>query len=194
MLLKYSVSNFKSIGHNIDFSMFPTKPDIDEKYTKTIQTKAGTWKILKRGAFYGPNASGKSSFVESIDYARSFVTDGTPSGKGTGLNQFKGDFEDLDGQSVFQFTFLAEDNEIYEYGFSLDGRQVYEEWLMLLTKNGFAPLFERQTDTDEKTKIEITSTFARKNSKNRNLAELLKETIKEKQKINYFYINYMTME
>lgn len=186
MLLKYSVSNFKSIGHNIDFSMFPTKPDIDEKYTKTIQTKAGAWKILKRGAFYGPNASGKSSFVESIDYARSFVVDGTPSGKGTGLNQFKGDFEDLDGQSVFQFTFLAEDNEIYEYGFSLDGRQVYEEWLMLLTQNGFAPLFERQTDTEEKTKIEITSTFARKNSKNRNLAELLKETIKEKQKNQLF--------
>ena len=171
MLLKYSVSNFKSIGHNIDFSMFPTKPDIDEKYTKTIQTKAGTWKILKRGAFYGPNASGKSSFVESIDYARSFVVDGTPSGKGTGLNQFKGDFEDLDGQSVFQFTFLAEDNEIYEYGFSLDGRQVYEEWLMILTQNGFVPLFERQTDTEEKTKIEITSTFARKNSKNRNLVK-----------------------
>lgn len=44
MLLKYSVSNFKSIGHNIDFSMFPTTPDIDEKYTKLIQTRAGRGK------------------------------------------------------------------------------------------------------------------------------------------------------
>lgn len=186
MLLKYSVSNFKSIGHDIEFSMFPTTPDIDEKYTKSIQTKAGTWKILKRSAFYGPNASGKSSFIQSIDFARDFIVDGIPSGKGTGINQFKGDFEDLDRQSVFQFTFLAEDDEVYEYGFSLDAKQVYEEWLMILTKDGFEPLFERQTDIEEKTTIEITSKFARKGSKNRELAELLKETIKEKQKNQLF--------
>ncbi len=186
VLLKYNVSNFKSIGHNIEFSMFPTTPEIDERYTKEIQTKAGTWKILKRSAFYGPNASGKSSFIESIHFARDFIVDGIPSGKGTGINQFKGKFEDLDQQSVFQFTFLAEDDEIYEYGFSVDSMQVYEEWLMILTQNGFEPLFERQTDKEEKTIIEITSKFARKKSKNRELAELLKETIKEKQKNQLF--------
>ena len=186
MLLKYNVSNFKSIGHNIEFSMFPTTSDIDERYTKEIQTKVGIWKVLKRSAFYGPNASGKSSFIESIDYARDFIVNGIPSGRGTGVNQFKGEFQDLDQQSVFQFTFLAEDNEIYEYGFSLDSKQVYEEWLMILTKNGFEPLFERQTDVEEKTIIEITAKFARKKSKNRELAELLKETIKEKQKNQLF--------
>lgn len=186
MLLKYNVSNFKSIGHNIEFSMFPTTSDIDERYTKEIQTKVGIWKVLKRSAFYGPNASGKSSFIESIDYARDFIVNGIPSGRGTGVNQFKGEFQDLDQQSVFQFTFLAEDNEIYEYGFSLDSKQVYEEWLMILTKKGFEPLFERQTDVEEKTIIEVTAKFARKKSKNRELAELLKETIKEKQKNQLF--------
>ncbi len=186
MLLKYNVSNFKSIGHNIEFSMFPTTPEIDEKYTKEIQTKVGTWRILKRSAFYGPNASGKSSFIESIDFARDFIVDGIPSGRGTGVNQFKGEFEDLDQQSVFQFTFLAKNNEIYEYGFSLDSKQVYEEWLMILTEKGFEPLFERLTNTEEKTLIEITAKFARKDSKSRKLAELLKETIKEKQKNQLF--------
>ena len=83
-------------------------------------------------------------------------------------------------------TFLAEDDEVYEYGFSLDAKQVYEEWLMILTKDGFEPLFERQTDIEEKTTIEITSKFARQGSKNRELAELLKETIKEKQKNQLF--------
>ena len=75
---------------------------------------------------------------------------------------------------------------MYEYGFSLDAKQVYEEWLMILTKDGFEPLHERQTDIEEKTTIEITSKFARKGSKNRELAELLKETIKEKQKNQLF--------
>lgn len=186
MLLKYNVSNFKSIGHDIEFSMLPTTPDIDERYTKELQTKSGKWKILKRSAFYGPNASGKSSFIESIDYARDFIVDGIPSGRGTGINQFKGKFDDMDQQSVFQFTFLAEDDEIYEYGFSLDTKQVYEEWLMILTKEGFLPLFERLTDSEEKTEIEIKSKFARKGSKNRELAELLKETLREKQKNQLF--------
>lgn len=186
MLLKYNVSNFKSIGHDIEFSMFPTTPDIDEKYTKEIQTKAGVWRILKRSAFFGPNASGKSSFIESINFARDFIVGGIPSGKGTGINQFKGEFQDLDRQSVFEFMFWAEDEEVYEYGFSLDSKQVYEEWLMILTKDGFKPLFERQTDNEEKTVIEITSKFARKKSKNREVAELLKETIKEKQKNQLF--------
>lgn len=186
MLLKYSVSNFKSIGHDIELSMFPTTPDIDEKYTRTIQTKAGSWKILKRSAFFGPNASGKSSIIESIDFARDFIVEGIPSGKGTGINQFKGEFEDLDHQSVFQFIFWAEDDEVYEYGFSIDTRQVYEEWLMILTEKGFEPLFERQTDAEEKTTIEITSKLARRKSKSRELAELLKETIKEKQKNQLF--------
>ena len=182
MLLKYTVSNFKSIGHDIEFSMFPTTPDIESKYTKNIHTKAGEWKILRRGTFYGPNASGKTSFIESVAFAKKFIVNGISTGKATGINPFKGKFDDLEEQSVFQFMFLAFDDEVYEYGFSLDTRQVYEEWLMVLTKKSFVPLFTRQTDDNGKTIIEIESKFARKNSRDRNVAEILKDTIQEKQK------------
>lgn len=166
--------------------MFPSSVDIDEKYTKEIHTKAGNWKILRRSAFYGPNASGKSSFIQSIDFARDFIVNGISSGKGTGINQFKGIFEDLNQQSVFQFTFMAEDDEVYEYGFSLDSKQVHEEWLMILADTGFVPMFERQTDIEEHTEIEISSEFDCEDSRNRELAELLKETLKEKQKNQLF--------
>lgn len=186
MLLKYAVSNFKSIGHEIEFSMFPTTPNIQAKYTKTIQTKAGTWKILRRGAFYGPNASGKTSFIESIAFAKKFIVNGIPTNKAIGINSFKGKFDDLGQQSVFQFTFLALNNEVYEYGFSLDNRQVYEEWLMVLTEKKFEPLFTRQTDENGKTIIEIEEKFAQKDLKDRNLAEILKDTIQEKQKNQLF--------
>lgn len=50
MLLKYSVSNFRSIGHNIEFSMFPLENSSDEFLTE-INTVAGNLKVLKRGAF-----------------------------------------------------------------------------------------------------------------------------------------------
>ena len=105
MLLRYIVSNFKSIGHPVEFSMFPTEESTDERFLKTITTKAGEWKVLRRGGFFGPNASGKSSFIESIDFARDYIVDGQKSGKGTGVNQFRGDFEDLEGISSFQFMF-----------------------------------------------------------------------------------------
>ena len=185
MLLRYIVSNFKSIGHPIVFSMFPTEESIDERFLKKITTRAGEWKILRRGGFFGPNASGKSSFIESIDFARDYIIDGQKSGKGTGINQFRGDIEDLDGTSLFQFMFYL-DGEVYEYGFSLGQRQVYEEWLMQLTEKEMAPLFTRVTDENGKTEIDIESRFARNKTKDRILAEVLKTSIKEGQKNQLF--------
>ena len=186
MLLKYNVSNYKSIGHEIEFSMFPTSSKIDEKYTKVLNTKVGDWKILKRGAFFGPNASGKSSFVQSIHFAIEYIVNGMASGQGTNINQFRGTFKELDGQSLFTFMFYAENKEIYEYGFCLDSKQVCEEWLMVLTKKGFEPMFFRQTNNEGKTEIEIRSKLARKNSRDKELCDLLKQTIKEKQKNQLF--------
>lgn len=186
MLLRYNVSNFKSIGHSIEFSMFPTDTDIDEKYLQHIDTKAGTWKILKRGGFFGPNASGKTSFIKSIKYARDFVVKGRRSESGTGVSLFRGDFEDLEHKSVFQFMFYM-NGEVYEYGFSVDEKQVYEEWLSILTEKDFAPMYTRVTDEKGKTQIEIESKYAYKNSKERNLAEILKESIQEEQR-NQLYL------
>ena len=185
MLLRYIVSNFKSIGHPVEFSMFPTEESTDERFLKTITTKAGEWKVLRRGGFFGPNASGKSSFIESIDFARDYIVDGQKSGKGTGVNQFRGDFEDLEGISSFQFMFYLE-GEVYEYGFSLDRRQVHEEWLMQMTEKELKPLFTRVTDENGKTEIEIESRFAHNNSKDRKLADVLKESIQESQKNQLF--------
>lgn len=185
MLLRYIVSNFKSIGHPVEFSMFPTTANTDDRFLKKIQTKAGEWKILSRGGFFGPNASGKSSFIKSIDFARDFIVDGQKSGKGTGIDQFKGNFEDLKGISSFQFLIYL-DGEVYEYGFSLDRRQIYEEWLMQLSEKDFVPLFTRVTDDNGKTKIDIESKFARKDSRERKLAEILKNGIRENQKNQLF--------
>lgn len=185
MLLKYIVSNFMSIGHPIEFSMFPTSDNVEEHLVKKIDTKAGEWKILRRGGFFGPNASGKTTFIKSLHFAKNFIINGQKSGKGTGINQFRGNIDELEGKSLFQFMFYTQ-GDVYEYGFSLGTEQVYEEWLMILTEKGFEPLFVRQTSQEGKTQIEIESRFARKGSKERNLAEVLKDSIGEKQKNQLF--------
>lgn len=185
MLLQYVVSNFKSIGHSVEFSMFPVQATMDERFLKPVSTKNGEWKVLRRGGFFGPNASGKSSFIESIAFARDFIVDGQKSGKGIRIDQFRGNLDELKGISSFQFVFYLNE-EVYEYGFSLDRSQVHEEWLMQLTEHGFVPLFTRVTDSLGKTEIDVESKFARRNSRERVLAEVLKESIQENQKNQLF--------
>lgn len=185
MLLKYNVSNFKSIGHPVEFSMLPTENDLDKRYYKKIMTRAGEWKVLRRGGFFGPNASGKSTFIESLEFAKDFIVEGQKSGKNTGVDQFRGKFKDLNNMTQFQFMFYL-NHEVYEYGFTLDRKQVYEEWLMVLTEKDFVPMFTRVTDNNGKTEIDIESKFANRGSKDRKLAEALKDGIQENQKNQLF--------
>lgn len=185
MLLQYVVSNFKSIGSPVELSMFPVQTTVDEHFLKSVPTKGGVWKVLRRSGLFGPNASGKSSLVESVAFAKDFIISGQKSGKGIKIDQFRGDIENLKGISTFQFVFYLNE-DVYEYGFSLDSRQVHEEWLMQLTESGFTPLFTRVTDESAKTQIDIESKFARKDSKERMLAEILKESIQENQKNQLF--------
>lgn len=185
MLLRYAVSNYKSIGHRIEFSMFPTQENHDERFLTSISTRMGEWKVLRRGGFFGPNAAGKSVFIQSMEFARDYVVNGRRSGKNTGVNQFRGNMEELKGLTTFQFM-LYSDGEVYDYGFALDKSRVQEEWLMILDKTGFQEMFTRTTNIDAKTSINITSKFSRKNSKQRVLAETLKESMQENQKNQLF--------
>ena len=189
MLLNFVVSNFESIGHPITFSMFPTVQSMerDRRFLKTIRTSAGDWEVLCRAGFFGPNAAGKTAFIESIAYAQSFILNGKRSGKGTGVVQFKGRFEDLQDRSMFQFTFFL-DGEVYEYGFTLDRRQVYEEWLMLLCqgKDDLLPLFSRQTDAHGKTEVALYADLTQEGTRERDLAEILVEGLGAQQSNQLF--------
>lgn len=185
MLLRYIVSNYRSIGHTVEFSMFPMRETKDDRFLKSVSTKNGTWRVLRRGVFFGPNASGKSSFIESVAFARDFIVDGQKSGKTIRIESFRGNFEDLRGVSSFQFVFYLNE-DVYEYGFTLDRHQIHEEWLMVMDETGFVPLFTRATDEFGATDIDIESRFVDKGSKEGFLAEVLKESIQSNQKKQLF--------
>ena len=45
MLLRYIVENFKSIGKEIEFTMFPSKDIKDKKFISTSETRNGNWGV-----------------------------------------------------------------------------------------------------------------------------------------------------
>lgn len=185
MLLKYIVSNFKSIGHTMEFSMIPAGENIDERFITVLKTRNATVENLRRAALFGANASGKSAFIESINFAKNYIVEGQRSKKNTRILQFKGDLEELNGTSSFQFIFYLNEN-IYDYGFSLTSKRVSEEWLMIQTNKGFEPMFTRTTDENGMTKIDIGTRFGRKGYKHRDLAEVLKLSMNANQQNQLF--------
>lgn len=181
MLLRYSVSNFKSIGNNIEFSMLPSEDTSDDRFLIEIETVVGKWKVLKRGAFFGPNASGKTSFVQSLAYARDYIVKGPKNYAVNKVNQFAGNIKSLDGVTSFQFLIYI-DKQVYNYGFSLDRSYVHEEWLAILNSSGtFDLLFDRKTTSKLSTRITIFDAYAKSKSVERELADLLTKSIKSEQ-------------
>ncbi|MCC8097003.1 MAG: ATP-binding protein [Eubacterium sp.] len=107
MLLKYTVKNFKSIGNSIEFSMIPTADSSDKRFLTTLHTELGDIDVLRRGAFFGPNAAGKSTFMKSIQFAKNYITEPQRSGKNIIFSQFRGDIKELNKTTSFQFLFYV---------------------------------------------------------------------------------------
>lgn len=185
MLLKFAVSNFKSIGNEITFSIFPTQDNNDDRFLREIKTKRGNWKILRRGIFFGPNASGKTTIIDALNFVCKFVSYAKDFGIGTGVTQFKfGDTKFNDVTSFKILFYIQED--VFEYGFSLNADYVHEEWLSILGNQKFVVLYTRQTDSEGKTTIDIQDELAEKGSEERALIELLKGTITYEQRNQLF--------
>ena len=134
MLIEFSVSNFKSIGEKVTFSMVgsssATKRDGITHHTNNSLAP----NVLVSSVLFGPNASGKSSFIESLSFMRDFVlssagmlTHGDLIGSSI-YNFTQNKLIDTHKKTEFELKFLYED-EIYIYGFSLDTKRVFEEWL-----------------------------------------------------------------
>jgi len=82
MLLEYYVSNFRSIYKEQSFNMIAVNSYKEMSNTNLIRYNENQ-SLLKSTAIYGPNASGKSTLLESLDVFRDMV-----------LHSFKYDIND----------------------------------------------------------------------------------------------------
>ena len=131
MLLDFSVKNFKVFQNEIHFTMIGNKKIVnDDNIWKT-----NNMDIVKSSIIYGPNNTGKSTFIESVSALKEIINDGSVSNY---TNKFASEviynFFNKDKKMDYHISFIS-NNDIYDYTlfFELD-KKVTKEMLKVNNK------------------------------------------------------------
>jgi len=131
MLINFRFDNFLSINELVEFSMVPGRTKgLQESLINLSDHK----KLLKISAIYGANASGKSSFIKALLYARFLIVNGFQDKLVFTSSFNKNKPDNKRKESRFEFEIVV-GNRTYSYGFSviLSERKFIKEWLYDVT-------------------------------------------------------------
>lgn len=155
MLIRFSVENFLSFKDEVEFSMVAGRtqePQVHEDHILT--TEHNDMYLLKTGVIYGANASGKSNLIKAMDFARNLIVKGTRPNRRIPVTPYLLDSATESKASKFQFEIKC-NLRSYIYGFEVDSKQVYSEWLYEIQSNIERMMFERKTELDGLTKVDL---------------------------------------
>lgn len=141
MILNFKVQNFRSIKDDVILDLQATN---DKTMKADAVFEKGDEALLKTVAIYGSNASGKSNILKAFGIFRKMILESllrsnTPSDLPNEF--FKLSTETENKPSLFEMTFEIEE-EIFSYGFEIDKKSIFSEWLK--KKKGNKTLFERK--------------------------------------------------
>jgi hypothetical protein len=150
MFIEFYVANFRSIRERQTLSMVasPTDKLLPENVIDVSLPGLSKTKLLKSAVLYGANASGKSNVLKALHFVDWFVQNSARSIKPDGATKaepFRLDLEGRDKPSEFEITFVTEGIR-YQFGFALDAKRVYEEWLYAYPKSRPQCWYERKLD------------------------------------------------
>jgi AAA15 family ATPase/GTPase len=144
LLIEFTFANFKSFRDENTLDMTATR--ISEHPLHVVEI--GGDKLLSIAAIYGANASGKSNVFQAFDFMMKYVTrsfefggdsDKKNNGKILRMQSEPYLFDEASRTKPTTFEVLFIDNgdpreKTYQYGFSLLGTEVVEEWLYVKAK------------------------------------------------------------
>lgn len=153
MLIRFHVSNFLSFDEEVELSMIPGRV---RDHPGHIVEGGGRHNIdiLRSAIIYGANASGKSNLVKAMAFAKRLIVEGTKAKEPIPRTYFKLKKESQTEPSKFEFEFKVAER-CYIYGFELDQKRIYEEWLYEIRKTTETKLFERATGISGETNVEF---------------------------------------
>jgi len=147
MLIQFSVRNFRTFKEKATLSMVASNYDKDTREEENIiDNTQFNLRILKSAVVYGPNASGKSKFIEAFMFMKRFVISSSRESQKSdpiGVEAFMLiDTHEISG-SEFEIIFLHK-NSIYRYGFEVNRERVIKEWFYHKPKTKEIELFYRK--------------------------------------------------
>lgn len=131
MLLNFRFENFKSFESLAEFSMVSGKVKLHEENLY----KSENFKYLKFSAMYGPNAGGKSTFIDAIGISQAIVLNDL-NVVATKDKYNKNDPANSNKVTSFEYEILLND-KVYTYGFSvlMNKKKIISEYLLDITQS-----------------------------------------------------------
>lgn len=144
MLLNFVAQNFMSIKELSLLDLVPTRTY--KTHPENI-SEIQNHKILNTLAVFGANASGKTNLIRAFTAAILTIRGSSmlqPNAPIRYMRPFAFDKVTLSKPCVFEFTFLAQDNVKYIYGFSATREKVIAEYLYAYYSFRPSCIFERE--------------------------------------------------
>ena len=93
---------------------------------------------------FGPNAGGKSNFVEAFSLSKRLILQGTPPETPIEFRPFRLSPDKKKSDTTFTYLIICNGKK-YEYGFSYNAEQITYEWLYQITRKTQYTIFYRDT-------------------------------------------------
>lgn len=166
MLLNFKFKNYKSYADTCNFSMIANK---DKSHEDNL-IAFGKDRISKSRIIYGANASGKTSFIDALEFIKTFsmMSNNLVENNRIGINPFKFRQKFSSIPSEFSLTFIKNSVK-YSYSFSCTFEKVINEKLDVYNSAKPTNIFTR-TNTDEykfNTDVKQLNEIKTKNTKNK---------------------------
>lgn len=161
MIKNFSIENFQSIKEEVNVSFVASALTDETMFTNYFDFKDE--KILKVLAFYGMNASGKSTIVRALAALRELVIPYYQPAPGSILINpvlpyypFKFSNETRNSVTSMKIEFSPDnsnDSSVFRYSVSYNGVRIYQEKLEKLTSQKYSLVYLRETKENNQSSI-----------------------------------------
>lgn len=152
MLIDFSVTNYRSIRERQTLSMAASAyfKELEALNTFDAGTGEKAPRLLRSAVLYGPNASGKSTLIQALDFMQDRVLHSqkeSQAGDEIDTVPFKLSAASRADDSEFEIAFV-ERGVRYEYGFRCNRQRFTEEWLYAYPQGRAQKWFHRVFDAE----------------------------------------------
>lgn len=151
MLIYYRFNNFCSFNRESEFSMCAATGKVKKRFPDNYVSYADGYDLLKSAMIVGENAGGKSNFINSLIYLKSFFESNSPVKAVRPYINNMSFFEGDKPIQQFEVCFCAENKTTYIYQLHVDEAGVVLEKLQKVKKAKAQPIliFEFNRENDE---------------------------------------------